>query len=219
MTNKELNLRQEIITRSLQMNEWGINQGTSGNISSRWKKGMLITPSGVPYEHLEPEDIVFMDMNGHHDEAQRPSSEWRFHLAIHKKRKDVKAVVHTHSMYATSLAIKGMDIPALHYMVAAAGGPNIRCAPYATFGTDELSNYALEALQGRKACLLGNHGVIATGDSLYKALWLAKEVEVLAQQYFLTMQMGGPSLLSDEEIKNVANKMKSYGARPKSGKD
>ena len=215
MATKELAVRQEIIDCCLKMNAIGINQGTSGNISARWKKGILITPSGVPYEQLEPDDIVFMDMKGKHDQSQVPSSEWRFHLAIQKHRKDVNAVVHTHSMYATAIAIKGWDIPAVHYMVAAAGGPSIRCAPYATFGTEELSVNALTALEGRAACLLGNHGVIATGTSLYKALWLAKEVEVLAQQYYLAMQMGGPNLLSDEEIERVVEKFKGYGARPK----
>ena len=212
---KEQALRQEIIDCCLKMNALGINQGTSGNVSARSKQGILITPSGVPYEQLEPADIVFMNKQGRHDPDQVPSSEWRFHWAIHKRRKDVKAIVHTHSMYATAIAIKGWDIPALHYMVAAAGGPTIRCAPYATFGTEALSEHALKALQGRSACLLANHGAIATGPSLYKALWLAKEVEVLAQQYYLTLQMGGPNLLSDEEIARVAEKFKSYGARPK----
>lgn len=215
MAKKEKALRKEIIKCALKMNEIGINQGTSGNISARWKEGFLITPSGVPYEQLEPDDIVFMDMDGNHDEDKRPSSEWRFHLDIHKHREDVQAVVHTHSIYATSISIKGWDIPAVHYMVAAAGGTSIRCAPYATFGTEELSQNALAALEGRSACLLSNHGVIATGSSLYKALWLAKEVEVLAQQYFITVQLGGPILLTDEEIHRVIDKMKGYGARPK----
>ena len=118
-------------------------------------------------------------------------------------------------MYATSIAIKGLAIPAVHYMIAAAGGPNIRCAPYATFGTQELSSNALQALEGRSACLLANHGVIATGSTLFKALWLANEVEVLARQYFITMQMGGGNILSDDEIGRVVEKMKGYGARPK----
>lgn len=216
MDQKEFALRQDIINTCLRMNQIGINQGTSGNVSSRWQDRVLITPSGVPYEQLEPDDIVLMDLDGNHAPEQKPSSEWRFHLAILRDRAEVNAVVHTHSMYATSLAIRGMDIPAVHYMIAAAGGPTIRCAPYATFGTPELSRNALAALEGRKACLLGNHGVIATGDNLYKALWLAKEVEVLAQQYVLSLQLGGPSLLSDEEIARVVEKFKSYGARPKS---
>jgi L-fuculose-phosphate aldolase len=215
MVKKEKVLRQDIIAACLRMNEIGINQGTSGNISARWNDGMLITPSGMPYEEMRPADIVSMDMKGKHDPAQRPSSEWRFHLEILKARGDDQAVVHTHSLYATAISIKGWDIPAVHYMIAAAGGATIRCAPYATFGTKALANNAVQALKGRSACLLGNHGVIATGPSVYKALWLAKEVEVLAQQYFLTMQLGGPSLLSDDEIARVKEKFKSYGARPK----
>ena len=216
MDKQELALRQELIDTCLRMNALGINQGTSGNVSARWGEGILITPSGVPYEQLEPIDIVPMDFNGHYPADQKPSSEWRFHLAIVRDRPDVNAVVHTHSTYASVLAIKGMDIPAVHYMIAAAGGPTIRCAPYATFGTEELSNHALAALEGRSACLLGNHGVIATGANLYKALWLANEVEVLARQYVLSLQIGGPNLLSDDEIERVVEKFKSYGARPKS---
>ncbi|MCB1715825.1 MAG: L-fuculose-phosphate aldolase [Candidatus Competibacteraceae bacterium] len=212
---KERALRQEIIDCCLQMNALGINQGTSGNISARWQEGLLITPSGVPYEQLEPDDIVYMDGQGQHDKAQTPSSEWRFHVAILQNRNDLNAVVHTHSLYATAIAIMGWDIPALHYMIAAAGGPTIRCAPYATFGSEALSEHALQALQGRTACLLANHGVIATGPGLAKALWLAKEVEVLAQQFYLSAQMGGPNLLSDHEIERVVEKFKSYGARPK----
>ena len=218
VSQKRQALSEEIIASCLKMNSMGINQGTSGNISARFGKGLLITPSGVPYEQLEPQDIVFMDLKGGHESGKRPSSEWRFHLDILKKRKDVNAVVHTHSMYATAIAIKGLDIPAIHYMIAAAGGPTIRCAPYATFGTEELSKNALVALQGQTACLLANHGVIATGANLFKALWLANEVEVLAKQYFLSMQMGGGNILSDEEIGRVVEKFKGYGARPKAVK-
>lgn len=212
MVSKELALRQEIIAACLRMNELGINQGSSGNISARWRDGILITPSGVPYERLAADELVFMGLDGRHDQGQKPSSEWRFHLAIQKNRSEVNAVVHTHSMYATAVAITGLDIPAVHYMIAAAGGPSIRCAPYATFGSEALSEHALQALEGRAACLLANHGVIATGPDLYRALWLANEVEVLAQQYFLVTQLGGARLLSDEEIARVAEKFKSYGA-------
>lgn len=215
MKKAERKLRQEIIDTCLRMTELGINQGTSGNISARWKAGYLVTPSGVPYEQLEPKDIVFMNMDGGHDKGQKPSSEWRFHQAIQKTRQDVNAVVHTHSVYATAMAINGLDIPAVHYMVAASGGAAIRCAPYATFGTEELSNNALTALEGRSCCLLANHGVIATGPSLFKALWLANEVEVLAKQYFLSRQMGSPNILPDDEIGRVIEKFKLYGARPK----
>ncbi len=216
MGKKEMALRKKIIATCLKMNAIGINQGTSGNVSARWKGGLLITPSGVPYEQITPKDIVFMDLEGNYDKHQVPSSEWRFHLDIYCHREEVGGIVHTHSMYATAIAIKGLDIPAIHYMIAAIGGPSIRCAPYATYGTQALSDNALRALAGRSACLLGNHGVIATGPSVCNALWLANEVEVLAQQYFLTLQLGGPNLLSDEEIGRVVEKFKTYGVRSES---
>jgi L-fuculose-phosphate aldolase len=186
-------------------------------VSVRWKKGLLITPSGIPYEQLKRGDMVYMGLDGKFPKDRMPSSEWRIHRDIYRHRENVGAVVHTHSLYATAIAIKGLEIPAVHYMIAAAGGPSIRCAAYATYGTEALSDNALEALEGRTACLLANHGVIATGPNLYKALWLAKEVETLAQQYFLTLQMGGPNLLSAEEITRVMERFKTYGARPKSG--
>ena len=206
-------LRREIIATCLRMNREGINQGTSGNVSARWRDGMLISPSGIPYEDLRDTDIVFVDGDGHHDAGGRPSSEWRFHLAILRSRPEIGAVVHTHSIHATALALRGMEIPAAHYMIAAAGGTNIRCAPYATFGTPELSDRALEAMEGRSACLLANHGVIATGPDLRKALWLAGEVEVLARQYILSLMLGGPNLLSSTEVARVMERLKDYGPR------
>ena len=213
MDTSEKSLRREIIDTCLRMNREGINQGTSGNVSARWGDGMLITPSGIAYEALEERDIVFVDAEGSHDAGQRPSSEWRFHLAILRARPEIAAVVHTHSVHATALAVCGMEIPALHYMVAAAGGGNIRCAPYASFGTQELSDHALRALEGRLACLLANHGVIATGASLARALWLAGEVEVLARQYILSLAMGGPKLLPEEEMARMAERLRDYGPR------
>jgi L-fuculose-phosphate aldolase len=145
----------------------------------------------------------------------QPSSEWRFHLDIMRARPEVGAVVHTHSTYATTLAICGKEIPAIHYMIAAAGGPSIRIAPYATYGTKELSENALAALEGRTCCLLANHGMIATGANLKRALWLAVELETIARQYFLSLQIGGAQTLSDDEIGHVVEKFKSYGPRPK----
>ena len=147
MDETELNIREEIIRTGIRMNELDINQGTSGNISVRWKEGILLTPTGIPYEELQPEDICHQSWNGKVEGKLEISSEWRFHLAIQKNRKDVNAVVHTHSNHTTALAIQEMEIPAIHYMVAAGGGPNIRCAPYATFGTEELSQHALKALK------------------------------------------------------------------------
>ncbi|WP_018861379.1 MULTISPECIES: L-fuculose-phosphate aldolase [unclassified Thioalkalivibrio] len=207
----ELALRQAIVDTALETNRRGLNQGTSGNVSARLGDGMLITPSGMPYESLGPEDLVAVDASGHWPDHQKPSSEWHFHRAILQARPELNAVVHVHSTYASVVAIQGRDIPALHYMVAAAGGNSIRCAPYATFGTEQLSRYAVDALQDRLACLLANHGMIATGPDLARALWLTEEVELLAQQYVLSLQIGGPQLLGDEEMARVLEKFRDYG--------
>ena len=211
MSRAENEKRQAIIDACRRMNALGINQGTSGNISLRHKDGMLITPTSVPYDSMTPEQIVFMEMNGSFTEGQRPSSEWRFHLDILRSRGEVEAVVHAHPTYATILAIMGLDIPPIHYMIAVAGGETIRCAPYATYGTQELSEHAIKALEGRMACLLGHHGMIAVGPSLAKALWLAVEVETLARQYHGCLQIGEPPLLSKAEIELVRRKMAGYG--------
>ena len=204
--------RQSIIDACLRMNALGINQGTSGNISLRHDAGMLVTPTSVPYEAMQPEQIVFMGFDGSFDSSQRPSSEWRFHLDILRARPDVNAVVHAHPPYATTLAIMGREIPPVHYMVAVAGGDSIRCAPYATFGTEELSRHAVSALEDRLACLLAHHGMIAIGPSLPKAMWLAVEVETLARQYHGCLQIGTPPLLSKAEIQNVLSRMAGYGS-------
>src|SRR6201996_5093501 len=200
-----------IIDACLRMNELGINQGTSGNISLRHQDGMLITPTSVPYEEMEPEQIVHMELDGSFDPKQRTSSEWRFHLDILRARPEVNAVVHTHPPYATILAIMGMEIPPIHYMIACVGGDNIRCAPYATFGSQELSDHAVDALQDRMACLLAHHGMIAVGPSLTKAMWLAVEVETLARQYHGCLQIGTPPQLSKAEIDNVLSRIAGYG--------
>jgi L-fuculose-phosphate aldolase len=152
-----------------------------------------------------------MAMDGSHAPEQKPSSEWRFHLDILRARDDVNAVVHAHPTYCTILAIMGLEIPPVHYMIAAAGGDSIRCAPYATFGTAELSEHALRALVGRDACLLDHHGMIATGKTLDKAMWLAVEVETLARQYHGCLQIGNPPLLSSDEIERVRQRMAGYG--------
>jgi L-fuculose-phosphate aldolase len=217
----ETGLRREIVETCRAMNALGINQGTSGNVSARCGDALFITPSGLPYDAMTPEDIVAMPLDrddGSYEGALAPSSEWRFHLDIARARPDVGAVVHTHSTYATALAICGREIPAVHYMIAAAGGPTIRVATYATYGTAELSANALQALKGRSACLLANHGVIATGPSLQRALWLAGEVETLAKQYILACGLGAPQILPDDEIARVVEKFKSYGPRGKSAK-
>jgi L-fuculose-phosphate aldolase len=211
MTADELDKRQAIIDACRRMNTLGINQGTSGNISVRFGNGLLITPTSVPYDAMTPDQIVFMAMDGSHVPSQKPSSEWRFHLDILKARADVSAVVHAHPTYCTILAIMGTDIPPVHYMIAAAGGDNIRCAPYATFGTEELSEHAVRALVGRLACLLDHHGMIAVGKTLDKAMWLAVEVETLARQYHGCLQIGKPPLLSSAEIERVRQRMAGYG--------
>ncbi len=210
-TGNDREKRQSIIDACLRMNALGINQGTSGNISLRHEQGMLITPTSVPYDEMRPEQIVFMDFDGGFAPKQKPSSEWRFHLDILKARPEVNAVVHAHPPYSTMLAIMGREIPPVHYMVAVAGGDTIRCAPYATFGTAELSRHAVGALEGRLACLLAHHGMIAIGTSLAKAMWLAVEVEALARQYHGCLQIGIPPLLSKEEIDNVRGRMAGYG--------
>jgi len=210
-TTKDREKRQSIIDACLRMNVLGINQGTSGNISLRHGDGMLITPTSTPYEAMKPEQIVYMHLDGNHDPARRPSSEWRFHRDILKARPEVQAIVHAHPPYCTMLAIMGMEIPPVHYMVAVAGGDTIRCAPYATFGTQELSEHAVRALEGRMACLLEHHGMIAVGPSLPKAMWLAVEVETLARQYHGCLQIGTPPLLPKEEIEKVRVRMAGYG--------
>ena len=212
----ELQTRKQIITIALQMNTLGINRGKSGNVSARWKSGLLITPSGLPYEDTRPADIVFIDQQGRATgnlSAREPSSEWRFHFDIYRVKRDAQAVVHTHSSFATTLACLGRGVPAFHYMVAIAGGNDIRCARYATFGTQLLSDHAIAALEGRKACLLGNHGMIATGTSLKAALALAVEVEALCEQYWRVLQIGKPKLLPDAEMALVIDKFRTYGAQ------
>ena len=209
---KFLALRSALIATANELNDSGINQGTSGNLSVRTESGFLITPSGMNYSSLKPEHVVFMNLSGEHSSSCKPSSEWRFHRDIYVARTDAGAIVHTHSVYATALACLNRHIPAFHYMVAAAGGRNIRCAPYATYGTQDLSDFAVAALVGRKACLLSHHGVIALGDGLSPALALAAEVETLAKQYLAALSVAEPELLSDTEMDLVIEKFKAYGA-------
>jgi L-fuculose-phosphate aldolase len=214
----ELALREAIIATAREMNALGINRGKSGNVSARWRDGdfdgYLITPSGMPYASIAPADIVAMPIDGGTDAARavrRPSSEWRFHRDIYRARSDADAIVHTHAPFATSLACLRRGIPAFHYMVAVAGGDDIRCAPYATFGTQALSDHAVAALEGRRACLLANHGMIAIGGSLGAALALAVEVETLAEMYWRAQQLGEPVLLSPAEMEVVVAKFRTYG--------
>ncbi|MDT3381765.1 class II aldolase/adducin family protein [Labrys neptuniae] len=214
----ELDLRRAIIDKCRWMNANGLNQGTSGNISARCGDRMLITPSAIPYHEMEPEMIAAMPFEGEYGAWEgplKPSVEWRFHFDILKGRPDAGAVVHTHATWSTILAIAHKPIPAIHYMIAAFGGPDIRCAPYARYGSEELSRFALEALEGRNGCLLANHGMIAVGSSLDKAMWLAHELETLAKQYYHALQIGGANILPDSEIAQVVEGFKSYGLQDK----
>ncbi len=210
---KHLNLRQQLIDTALAMNASGINQGTSGNISVRVEGGFLITPSALPYDQYQCEDIVFMNLTGEWQGIRKPSSEWRFHKDIYLNRKDANAVLHAHSPSCTTLACLNRKIPAFHYMVAIAGGNDIRCAPYATFGTQELSDHTLAALKERKACLLANHGMLCLEQNLPKALSLAIEVENLARIYSQTLQISTPRLLDEHEMKRVLEKFEDYRTR------
>lgn len=207
----ETKLRRQMVKASLELIELGLNRGASGNLSVRSGEGFLITPTGLSPEEISAADIAFMDFSGNWQGRCKPSSEWRFHRDILAARPEVNAIVHTHSMFATTLACLGQDVPAFHYMLAITGGKNIRCTPYATFGEQALSDHAVKALQDRKACLLGNHGMIVLGDSLANTIALAVEVEALCEQYWRTLQIGQPNLLSDAEMDIVLEKFKHYG--------
>ena len=207
----ELALREQIIGTALEMNARGLNRGKSGNVSARTDDGFLVTPTGLAYESTQPGDVVAMTLDGTARGPRLPSSEWRFHRDIYAVRREVGAIVHAHSPFATSIACIGRDIPPFHYMIAIAGGKDIRCAAYATFGTQQLSDHAKRALEGRKACLLANHGMITVGASLAAALALAVEVEALAEQYWRALQIGTPNLLSDAEMEVVLEKFRTYG--------
>ena len=214
MSKEERKLREAIIAKCRWMNSSGLNQGTSGNISARYKDAMLITPSAVPYDAMKPEMIATMPFTGEYGAWQgplKPSTEWRFHYDIMRSRPDVGGIVHTHSTFATTLAIARKSIPACHYMIAAFGGTDIRCAEYATYGTKQLSENALKALEGRSGCLLANHGVIATGANLDKAMWLAVELETIAKQYYYALALGSPNILSDALIAETAKGFATYG--------
>ncbi|AUC98822.1 class II aldolase [Bradyrhizobium sp. SK17] len=224
MTREERQLREAIIAKCRWMNASGLNQGTSGNISARYKDRMLITPSATPYDAMKPDMIASMPLEGEYgswDGPLQPSTEWRFHLDIMRARPDVGGIVHTHSTYATVLAIARKPIPACHYMMAAFGGHDIRCAGYARYGTAELSEHALAALEGRNGCLLANHGMIAVGANLDKAMWLAVELETIARQYYLSLALETPHILSEEQIAETARGFSSYGLqapKPKAAK-
>ena len=207
-------LRRKIIELCREMNATGLNQGTSGNISAKHGDCMLITPSGIPYETMKPEMIARMavdDDTGAWEGPCRPSSEWHFHRAILRSNEDFGAVVHTHSTFATVLSMSRTTIPACHYIIAAFGGSDVRCADYATYGTTELSGNIIRAMKDRSACLMENHGMVAAGADLDEAMWAAVELETLSRQYFHARMAGEPNILPDEEIAVVREKFKDYG--------
>lgn len=207
-------LRGAIIATALAMNDAGINVNKSGNVSARCGRGatqgFVVTPTAVPYRELRPSDLVYVGLTGATSGAQAPSSEWRFHRDIYAARTEFGAIVHTHSAHATALACHGRGLPAFHYMVAVAGG-DLRCAPYATFGTQALSDHAVQALADRRACLLAHHGVIACGANLDEALALAIEVEHLARMYLAACALGEPPRLDPQEMARVLKRFESYG--------
>ena len=214
----EHDIRRKIITLCLQMNSTGLNQGTSVNISARVGNRMLITPSGVPYEQLHVEDIASMPISGNKltwDGPCKPSSEWHFHRSILKNKPELNAVIHTHSTFSTVLSIARESIPAVHYMIGAFGGNTVECADYATFGTPELSKNIKTAMKDRTACLLSNHGMVAGGRDLDKAMWAAVELETLAKQYYYAKMAGNMVILSDDEMIKVIELFKDYGQKSK----
>ncbi len=202
--------KKEIIKFAKLLNQRKLSALRSGNISLRYKSGFLITPSGKKYSLLKVKDIVFVNLNGKYNKNQKPSSEWRFHQDIYISKKNAKAIVHSHSTNATALSTHNKKIPSFHYMVALAGGSDIKCAKYATYGTRELSKNILKALKNRFACLIANHGQITFGSSLAEAFELAEEVDNLAKQYIKALILGRPKLLSLNEMKKVLNKSKTY---------
>jgi L-fuculose-phosphate aldolase len=209
----ETQLRAEIVAVAQAIDRAGFCPSKSGNVSARFGEGMLITPSGLPYAQTTPDDLIHLSLDGTVlNGARKPSSEWPFHVAIYQARPDAQAIVHTHSPRATALASTRRGIPAFHYMIALSGGADVRCAPYATFGTPELAENAVRALEGRKAVLLANHGVIALGGSLAGAHQIVAEVENLAGQYLDILAAGlEPVILDEAEMARVSAKFAGYG--------
>ena len=213
---KNLDQRNQIIEYSLKLNSTNLSPLRSGNISMRVKEnnidGYLITHSGKKYETLKPEDIVFMGLNEEekNGSGNNPSSEWRFHRDIYVNKNDAQAIVHAHSPHATAVSSHGKTIPPFHYMIALAGGEDIKCAEYATFGTEELSKNIIKALNNRSACLMSNHGQVAFGKNLDQAFELAQEIENICHQYTIALKLGNPKILSFEEMKKVLDKAKNY---------
>lgn len=209
-------MQNQLLKTSQKLIELGLNKGTAGNVSVRSAQGFLITPSGLPVDEMTPASMVQMCFDGSFEADKthpnvKPSSEWRFHCDILNNRPEINAVIHTHSMFATTLACLHKEIPPFHYMIAVVGGDTIRCAPYALFGSQALSDNALSALIDRKACLLANHGMIALGRDLDDALSVTLEVENLCEQYWRALQLGEPHILTEAEMRDVFQQFKGYG--------
>jgi len=202
--------REQLLGTMQKLLQCGLNRGTSGNASLRVKNGLLLTPTGMDVEDMIASDMVFMTEDGEYEGDRKPTSEWMFHLDILKQRPEIGAVIHTHSMFATTLACLRKDVPPFHYMIAVSGGDSIRCAPYALFGSEALSKSALQALEGRRACLLANHGMIALGENIKQAFDVAVEVEALCEQYLRALQVGEPVILSEQEMREVFAQFKGY---------
>jgi L-fuculose-phosphate aldolase len=212
MLNDESTLSDALVSISQQLVTLGLNKGSSGNVSVRYEDGFLVTPSGVAPNDMLAHMMVNMQFDGSHEQGKKPSSEWRFHRDLLQNRPEINAVIHTHSMFATTMACLHRDIPPFHYMIAVTGGDTIRCAPYALFGTQALSDGALIALKDRKACLLANHGMIAMGADLEEALAVTVEVENLCEQYWRLLQVTAtPPLLTEAEMRDVFQQFKGYG--------
>ncbi len=209
-----MTLREDIVAVSRELDRTGLNRGSSGNVSARDGDAMLVTPSSIPPADLTPEMIARMPFDGAYGDWEgplKPSTEWRFHLDLMRARPDLGAVVHTHAPFSTILAIARKPIPAVHYMMAAFGGPEIRVADYARYGTAELSAHVVTAMEGRAGCLMANHGMLTAGTTLKRALWLAQELEALAHQYFHVLQIGGGVVLSEAELAETAKGFAGYG--------
>jgi L-fuculose-phosphate aldolase len=209
-----LRLRRDLVDTARRMSQLGLAPGTTGNVSVRTERGFLVTPSGMPYDQLRGDDAVAIEADGTIHPGQRaPSTEWRLHRELYAARPDAHAVVHTHSLFCTSVACLRRAIPAIHYMVVLAGGDEVPCAEYATFGTDELAASVVRALGAGRACLMANHGMVALGDSLAGALQLAAEIETLAAQYWHAVQIGEPHVLPADELDRVRRQLAGYGQR------
>ena len=211
-----MRLRDELVSTAKRMSELGLTPGMSGNVSVRSPAGLIVTPSGMPYSELRPDDLVEIKPDGSIRPGQRaPSTEWRLHRDILGARQDIQAIVHTHSLFCTTISMLRRPIPAVHYMIVLAGSDEIPCAEYATFGSAELALHAVTALRGGDACLLANHGMVALGSTLGSALKLAAEVETLAAQYWHAAQVGSPHVLDRDELLKVKARFAEYGQQRK----